>query len=111
MAGSWSSGPAKAMHDVILRSRPILAADKRFEVRIAATREEIASALRLRFRVFSEELGSTAKNSAGLESDLHDNNSLHLIMIDRTTGQTVGTYRMKSIDLAESVSGFYSNAE
>jgi len=101
------------MHDVIPlpRSRRILAADKRFEVRLASSRDEIESALRLRFRVFSEELGSTAGNNSGLESDLHDNNSLHLIMIDRTTGQTVGTYRMKSIDLAESVSGFYSNTE
>ncbi len=101
------------MHDVIPlpRSRRILAADKRFEVRLASSRDEIESALRLRFRVFSEELGSTAGNNIGLESDLHDNNSLHLIMIDRTTGQTVGTYRMKSIDLAESVSGFYSNTE
>ncbi|MEQ1763295.1 MAG: GNAT family N-acyltransferase [Pyrinomonadaceae bacterium] len=101
------------MHDVIPlpRNRTVLAADKRFEIRVAATRNEIESALRLRFRVFSQELGSTAANSSGLESDLHDHNSQHLIMIDRTTGQTVGTYRMKSTDLAESVSGFYSNTE
>lgn len=101
------------MHDVIPlpRSRRILAADTRFEVRLASNRDEIESALRLRFRVFSEELGSTAGNNSGLESDLHDNNSLHLIMIDRTSGQTVGTYRMKSIDQAGSVSGFYSYNE
>jgi len=113
MAGSGVSQPANAMHDVnpLPRSRRILAADKRFEVRIASTRNEIESALRLRFRVFSEELGSTAGNDAGLESDLHDDNSEHLIMVDRTSGQTVGTYRMKSIEQAGSVAGFYSNTE
>lgn len=61
--------------------------------------------------MFSEELGSVAGNDSGLEVDPHDDNSEHLIMVDRTTGQTVGTYRLKSIELAGSVSGFYSNAE
>lgn len=101
------------MHDLIpvVRNRRVLAADKRFEVRVASTRKEIESALRLRFRVFSEELGSTAWNNSGFESDPHDHNSQHLIMIDRASGQTVGTYRMKSIELAGSVAGFYSNDE
>lgn len=101
------------MHDVELsiRNRRILASDSRFEVRLASSQFEIESALRLRFRVFSEELGSTAGSNVGIESDLHDSNSEHLIMIDRQSGQTVGTYRMKSIDRAGSVSGFYSHNE
>lgn len=101
------------MHDVtpLHRNRQILASDNRFEVRLASSQFEIESALRLRFRVFSEELGSTAGNKPGIESDLHDSDSEHLIMIDRQSGQTVGTYRMKSIDRAGSVSGFYSHNE
>ncbi len=101
------------MHDVIIpvRSRRILASDDRFEVRLASSQPEIESALRLRFRVFSEELGSTAANSVGIESDLHDNNSDHLIMIDRISRETVGTYRIKSFQQAGSASGFYSHDE
>lgn len=101
------------MHDVVpLASKhSILAADERFEVRIASTREEIRSALRLRFRVFGEELGSTAVNAARIESDIHDPTSLHLIMIERRSGETVGTYRMKSFEQASGVEGFYSNDE
>ena len=101
------------MHDITIpiRGGRILASDSRFEVRLAASPLEIESALRLRFRVFSEELGSTAGNSAGLESDLHDENSDHLIMIDRTSGETVGTYRIKSFQQAGSASGFYSYEE
>ena len=101
------------MHDVFpLASRhSILAGDERFEVRIASTREEIRSALRLRFRVFGEELGSTAVNAARIESDLHDPTSQHLIMIERRSGETVGTYRMKSFERAGGVQGFYSNDE
>lgn len=113
MMGIGPSQPTNAMHDAIQLpvTRRILASDRRFDVLVASTREEIESALRLRFRVFSEELGSTQGNVLGLESDLHDNTSQHLLMIDRTTGQTVGTYRMKSMELAGSVSRFYSNDE
>jgi putative hemolysin len=35
----------------------------------------------------------------------------HLLVIDRTTSKTVGTYRLNSIESAKSIDGFYSNSE
>jgi len=100
------------MHD----SRPSLASralaqDSRFVVRLASNRAEIESAMRLRYRVFREELGSDTGHSSEFDRDDHDDTCEHLLLIDRRSGETVGTYRMKSIEQAAGVSGFYSNDE
>ena len=89
----------------------ILAEDIRFEVRLASGDKEIESALRLRFLVFGEELGRAKGDKRGIECDAHDDACDHLIMSDRDRGQTIGTYRIKGIESANSLSGFYSNDE
>lgn len=108
---SWK--PPGTMHDAHPSSarHRILAEDPRFIVRLASGQAEIESAMRLRYRVFSEELGSDTGSVAGLDLDPHDAVCEHLLLIDRQTGETVGTYRMKSIENAGGVAGFYSNDE
>ncbi len=101
------------MHDArpLLAPTAILAEDSRFLVRLAAGEYEIESAMRLRYRVFSEELGSDTGALSNLDSDAHDETCDHLLLIERRSGETVGTYRMKSIEQAGGIAGFYSNDE
>ena len=67
----------------------------RYTLRIAADAAEIAAAQRLRYRVFAEELGVTLHSSTpGYDIDEFDAYCDHLIVVEETTGDVVGTYRM-----------------
>lgn len=86
----------------------------RYLVKLAETSSEIESALRLRYEVFNLELAAPANQCAdnfGLESDEYDSICRHLIVIDRLSGKTVGTYRLNSLESAQTVEGFYSYNE
>lgn len=84
--------------------------DGRYMVRLAENAREVESTLRLRHEVFNIELGNreAVEGHAGLEFDAYDFRSQHLIVIARETGETVGTYRLNSIETAGSTRGFYS---
>lgn len=73
----------------------------------------MGSALALRYRVFNIELRGDRVEPDGpqVEFDEFDLKCRHLIVIERATGKTVGTYRISSIESARSVSGFYSFGE
>lgn len=85
----------------------------RYEVRLAKNAKETVSALKLRYKVFSVELASEAPSPSGsiLEFDAFDFKCRHLIVIDRNTGATVGTYRLNTLETAGSIDGFYSADE
>jgi putative hemolysin len=87
--------------------------DGRYLVKLAASPGEIESALRLRYEVFSVEMGSAPQASDGprIEFDEFDLTCRHLLVIDRTTSKTVGTYRLNAIESAKTIDGFYSNSE
>lgn len=56
---------------------------------------QVATAQRLRYRVFAGELGATLRGpSNGLDVDVFDAYCDHLIVRDDATGEVVGTYRM-----------------
>jgi putative hemolysin len=96
-----------------MRERVVEITDGRYLVKLAESPGEIESALRLRYEVFTVELGG-AQPSAGvqrIEFDEFDLNCRHLLVIDRTTSKTVGTYRLNSIETARTAKGFYSNGE
>ena len=84
-----------------------------YEVGLANNASETASALRLRHTVFNIEIaGETAsRTGSGIEFDAYDFKCKHLIIIDRDTGSTVGTYRLNTIETAVSTRGFYSANE
>lgn len=88
-------------------------AETRYTVRIAKTQAEIESALKLRFDVFKRELSEAAivPGAVGLDFDTFDFKCSHLIVVENSTGRTVGTYRLNSIEAAGSVRGFYSYNE
>lgn len=93
---------------------------ERFDIRLAATAEEIAAAQRLRYRVFVEEMGAPAQGSdhrLRLEQDRFDPIFDHLIMIDRAArpadplDRVVGVYRLLPGDRAARSTGFYGAGE
>ncbi len=87
--------------------------DERYTVRLAENRREVESALRLRYDVFNVELGGReiVPGEARLEFDNYDLKCRHLIVISKETGDTVGTYRLNSMETAHSTYGFYSASE
>ena len=86
-------------------------ADGRYVVRIARTPLEIESALRLRYKVFRVELNGDSADVSGLDFDEYDFKCRHLIVVDRLTSETVGTYRLNSFEGAGGLRGFYSYGE
>ncbi len=85
----------------------------RYVLRLAQTQKEIESALQLRYEVFNVELGGEqpVESTDGLEYDEFDFNCKHLIVVEKATQKTVGTYRLNSIETAGKVQGFYSFSE
>ncbi len=87
-------------------------AAERYEVRFARTQKDIDSALRLRYEVFNLELSNgTSYDDTGLEFDEFDYHCKHLIVVEKNTRKTVGTYRVNSIETASEVANFYSFSE
>jgi putative hemolysin len=83
-----------------------------YTVKKAETPEELEQAFRLRYEVFVKEKNNDQlKNEAGIETDAYDEVCDHLIVVDQTTGQVVGTYRMLPGERALRHKGFYSQTE
>jgi putative hemolysin len=92
----------------------------RFTARLAQGEEEIASAQRLRYRVFVEEMGATASPedaAVRLERDRFDPWFDHLVLIDNwrqaedPLDRVVGVYRLLRGDVARRGPGFYGATE
>lgn len=87
----------------------------RFTVRLAVSGEDVENALRLRHRVFVEELGATpAPGEEGIERDRFDEHCQHLILVDEDgtpRERVVGAYRMLPGKAALEGPGFYSAGE
>jgi putative hemolysin len=67
----------------------------RYTLRIAGDAGEVAAAQRLRYRVFADELGARLHTPVpGLDVDDLDEYCDHLIVVEETAGEVVGTYRM-----------------
>lgn len=85
-----------------------------YHAKLATTKEELAAAQRLRYRVFVEELGGDGPlvdHDNRLERDRFDPFFDHLILTDRLSGETVGVYRLLRDDQAKQAGQFYSEDE
>ena len=72
---------------------------------------EIREAQRLRYRIFSGEMGAHLRSSRnGIDEDIYDAFCDHLIVRDNLTQQVVGTYRILPPASAERL-GYYSDTE
>ncbi len=84
-----------------------------YEVRFARTRADLEALLRLRFEVFNVELNEGLVESyvTGLDEDELDARLHHLMIVDRSSGTVVGTYRMQTPEMAAVFGGFYTASE
>ncbi len=64
-----------------------------FLIKIAETPEDIRKAQKLRHQIFLEE-GLGRSHETGLDFDEYDQLADHLMIIDKATGDAVGTYRL-----------------
>lgn len=81
-------------------------------VGIATTREEVEQAQRLRYQVFTEDLGVVFPQARdGLDEDRFDPWCRHLLVRELDSGRVVGTYRILTPEAARQAGGYYSESE
>jgi putative hemolysin len=78
-----------------------------FIIKTAFTLEDLKQALKLRHQVFLEE-GLNQNHITGLEFDDFDNKADHLLIINKSNNEAVGTYRLL---FSEFTAKFYSQNE
>jgi putative hemolysin len=103
-------GKPRMLDQVVERRRPSCA--HRYSVSLARTLGEIRDAQRLRYSVFSGEMGARLIGpEPGVDEDHFDAYCKHLIVRDAHTGDAVGTYRILSPSAARAAGGYYSDQE
>lgn len=78
----------------------------------ARHQDEVRQAQRLRYQVFAEEMGARLGGPVpGHDVDLFDDFCEHLLVLDRPSGQVVGTYRVLTPAQAARIGSFYTDLE
>ncbi len=87
--------------------------EDRYEVRFARSQSELDAILRLRFEIFNLELGEGLESSWGTGLDLDEFDAVchHLMVLDATSGEIVGSYRLQTSGMARQHLGFYCETE
>lgn len=83
----------------------------RFSVRVAEDRALIEAALRLRYKVFCEEIGADIQRHDGRDVDEFDPYCEHLVVVDEWRDKVVGTYRILSPSSAQRLGKRYAESE
>jgi putative hemolysin len=82
------------------------------EVSWAASEADVTAAQRLRYQIFSEEMGARIDGPvAGIDSDRFDAYCDHLLVRRADDGLLLGTYRVLAPDGARRAGGFYTDQE
>jgi putative hemolysin len=82
------------------------------EVAWAQHQDEVRAAQRLRFDIFSGEMGARLNTPlAGHDVDLFDNYCEHLLVRDQATREVIGTYRVLTPAQARRIGSTYSDLE
>lgn len=79
-----------------------------YTVKIAESDEEVDAALRLRYKVFVQELGRDFDTEEERDHDIYDDQCHHMIVVEKSTNNVIGTYRLQSQELAQKGRGFYT---
>jgi len=85
----------------------------RYLVGFARSDACVEAAQRLRYEVFNVELGEGLAESvhSGLDRDGFDDHMVHLVLVERDSGEVAGTYRMQAVRDALTGGGIYSAQE
>lgn len=81
----------------------------KYKVEIAQTSRQIEEALRLRYRVFNNELNRNFQYEDQKDKDRYDEQSHHLLVIEKESDSIIGTYRLQTYAQAMGGHGFVSN--
>lgn len=82
-----------------------------YSLQIVPAGPEAEPALRLRYRVFAEELGAQIAPNNGIDTDEWDQHCEHLMVRHDATGEIVGTYRIFPPKAARALGRSYSSSE
>jgi putative hemolysin len=83
-----------------------------FLVSLARHADEVRAAQRLRWKIFTGEMGAhLATPEPGYDIDLYDPYCEHLLVRDQDSGEVVGTYRILTHNAAKRVGSYYSENE
>lgn len=81
-------------------------------VGLACTADEVEQSQRLRYDVFTEDMGVVFPDAQdGIEQDRFDPWCEHLMVRELDTGRVVGTYRILTPEKAREAGGYYSESE
>ena len=81
-------------------------------VGLARTRDEVEQIQRLRYNVFTEDMGAVFPDAVdGLDQDRFDRWCEHLMVRELDTNRVVGTYRILTPEKAREAGGYYSESE
>ena len=81
-------------------------------VGLARTADEVEQIQRLRYTVFTEDMGAVFPDAHdGIEQDRFDRWCEHLMVRELDTGRVVGTYRILTPEKAREAEGYYSESE
>jgi len=84
----------------------------RYSVRLAENEHEIEQCLRLRFRIFAQEMGARlSSKEAGVDQDRFDAFCKHLMVFDNETNSIIATTRLLISEDADKSGLFYSETE
>lgn len=85
---------------------------RNLSVSLAQSEREIHEAQKLRYRIFSGELGANLPTrTPGVDHDIYDPYCEHLVVRDENSGAVVGTYRILSPEKARKIGSYYSESE
>src|ERR671938_281234 len=97
VGASLSSRAAAAIARMRPQSRNCYGRVGELEVRLAASRSDVRAAQRLRYQVFYEEMSAVPMRFVRMrrrDEDAYDAVCDHLIVVDTSGGDVVGTYRV-----------------
>lgn len=83
--------------------------ESRYVGRVVTTREDFDAALKLRGDVFLKELAGNSDVSVDSDIDEFDSRCVHLVVLEKETGDAVGAYRLNPY--RDDVSEFYASGE
>ncbi|GAA0234450.1 GNAT family N-acetyltransferase [Castellaniella daejeonensis] len=79
---------------------------------VACSQADLEALQRLRFRVFTEDMGAVFPQAVGdRDVDHFDSWCVHFMVRDTGTGRVVGTYRLLTPEAALQAGGYYSESE
>ena len=85
--------------------------EPRLSVSLARSSADVEDALRLRYKVFAEELGARIDSDDGLDRDSFDDWCDHLIVRDDDSLRVIGTYRVLPPHRARQLGRLYAESE